>query len=64
MIKDGDLFAAGGDLPLPVLAVCNGETQSPLSLRNPPPPEDPADRRMLGALPCIIEIGSLRRWWH
>lgn len=47
VIKDGDLYAAGGPLPLPVLVVCNGgEYLNRLS--NPPPPEDADERRMLG----------------
>ena len=49
MIKDGDLYAAGGPLPLPVLAVCNGGEYLN-RLTNPPSPEDPDERRMLGAL--------------
>ena len=48
VIKDGDLYAAGGPLPLPVLAVCNGGEYLN-RLTNPPPPEDPDERRMLGA---------------
>ena len=47
VIKEGDLYSAGGPLPLPVLAVCAG---GEFRLTNPPPPEDPDERRMLGKL--------------